>query len=101
MRSGPRRLKRRSAHAVVSLSAADANPFVDRATGRSYSKTNLVCPCRGSAMIRKSDNGNPAAASRAQASLKTLRTQIDKLDLNILKLVNERAQLASEIGRVK
>jgi len=30
-----------------------------------------------------------------------LRTQIDKLDLHILKLINERASLAAEIGRVK
>src|SRR5437868_542984 len=52
-------------------------------------------------MTRKSDNGNSAASGRALASLKTLRTQIDKLDLNILKLVNERAHLASEIGKVK
>ena len=52
-------------------------------------------------MTRKSDNGNPAATGRALASLKNLRTQIDKLDLQILKLVNERARLASEIGRVK
>src|SRR5438874_10280792 len=51
-------------------------------------------------MSRKSDNGNPSSG-RAQASLKNLRTQIDKLDLQILKLVNERARLASEIGRVK
>jgi chorismate mutase/prephenate dehydratase len=52
-------------------------------------------------MTRKSDNGNPTGTGRALASLKNLRTQIDKLDLQILKLVNERARLASEIGRVK
>jgi len=52
-------------------------------------------------MTRKTESGNAAAASRAQASLKNLRTQIDKLDLHILKLVNERAHLASEIGRIK
>lgn len=33
--------------------------------------------------------------------LKSLRTQIDKLDLQILKLVNERAKLAVQIGQVK
>src|SRR5882724_7902410 len=55
----------------------------------------------GPIMTRKTESGNTAAASRAQASLKHLRTQIDKLDLHILKLVNERAQLASEIGRIK
>ncbi len=55
-------------------------------------------------MTRKTDSGNPAGANRAPASLKHLqglRNQIDKLDLQILKLVNERAQLASEIGRIK
>src|SRR5207248_1900377 len=34
-------------------------------------------------------------------NLKHLRTQIDKLDLQILKLVNERAGLAAEIGKLK
>src|SRR5262245_58583384 len=52
-------------------------------------------------MTRKTESGNTAASSRAHASLKNLRTQIDKLDLQILKLVNERAQHASEIGRIK
>lgn len=52
-------------------------------------------------MSRKSENGNPASSSRSAASVKGLRSQIDKLDLNILKLVNERAHLASEIGRIK
>ncbi len=33
--------------------------------------------------------------------LKTLRVNIDKLDLQIVKLVNERASLAAEIGRLK
>ncbi len=35
------------------------------------------------------------------AALKSLRTHIDKLDLQILKLVNERASLAREIGKIK
>jgi len=35
------------------------------------------------------------------AALKSLRTSIDKLDLQILKLVNERASYASEIGKIK
>jgi chorismate mutase/prephenate dehydratase len=52
-------------------------------------------------MSRKSENGNPAASARGQANLKHLRTQIDRLDLQLLKLVNERAHLASEIGKVK
>src|SRR4051812_29462813 len=55
----------------------------------------------GPAMTRKTDSGNSSSPSRAQASLKNLRTQIDKFDLQILKLVNERARLASEIGRIK
>ena len=38
---------------------------------------------------------------KSAAALRQLRSQIDKLDLQILKLVNERAEIASEIGRVK
>lgn len=52
-------------------------------------------------MTRKTESGTTASSNRSLASLKTLRTQIDRLDLQILKLVNERARLASEIGRVK
>src|SRR5215475_8260607 len=54
-------------------------------------------------MSRKTEahSSNHAAASRAAAAIKSLRTQIDKLDLQILKLVNERARLAAEIGKVK
>ena len=40
-------------------------------------------------MTRKTDSH--ASNSRSAAALKTLRSQIDKLDLQILKLVNERA----------
>ncbi len=51
-------------------------------------------------MSRKTDNSN-ASAAKAQAQMKSLRTQIDKLDLQILKSVNERAELASDIGKLK
>jgi chorismate mutase / prephenate dehydratase len=50
-------------------------------------------------MARK--DSEPAVSAKAQAQMKSLRTNIDKLDLQILKLVNERASLAGEIGRVK
>src|SRR5436190_19363431 len=50
-------------------------------------------------MARKPDTEPSPARSAAQ--LKQLRNTIDKLDLQILKLVNERASLAAEIGRVK
>jgi chorismate mutase/prephenate dehydratase len=43
----------------------------------------------------------PLSPARAQAALRSLRSQIDKLDLQILKLVNERASVAAEIGRLK
>lgn len=52
-------------------------------------------------MTRKTESGAPASNSKAAAALRSLRAQIDKLDLQILKLVNERASLAAEIGRVK
>ncbi len=51
-------------------------------------------------MSKKSESP-AAAAHRVQAQLKTLRAQIDKLDLQILKLINERAELARDIGKIK
>lgn len=51
-------------------------------------------------MSRKTD---PAALSpaKAQATLKDLRAKIDQLDLKILELVNKRASLAHDIGKIK
>jgi chorismate mutase/prephenate dehydratase len=51
-------------------------------------------------MARKTEPDTLSPA-KAQAALKSLRTNIDKLDLQILKLINERASLAGEIGRIK
>jgi chorismate mutase/prephenate dehydratase len=53
-------------------------------------------------MARKTDTETTTASSnRAASSLKHLRSQIDKLDLQILELVNKRAAHAAEIGRIK
>jgi chorismate mutase/prephenate dehydratase len=56
-------------------------------------------------MPRKVDGSSTAvssgSAARSSASLRTLRAKIDKLDLEILKLVNERASVAAEIGKLK
>jgi chorismate mutase/prephenate dehydratase len=52
-------------------------------------------------MSRKSESGNTAPPKRAEAALRSLRSQIDRLDIQILKLVNERAAHAAEIGRLK
>lgn len=53
-------------------------------------------------MTRKTEVGtNSVSAGRAASTLRSLRTSIDKLDLQILKLVNERASVAGEIGRLK
>ncbi len=56
-------------------------------------------------MARKSDGAQTAAnsvtASKTASALRTLRERIDKLDHQILKLVNDRASLAVEIGRLK
>src|SRR5438128_3218928 len=53
-------------------------------------------------MTRKTDSGGTTAtANRATASLRHLRVQIDKLDLQILKPVNARAGVAAEIGKGK
>ena len=53
-------------------------------------------------MTRKNESGIPAAAAnKAAASVRSLRSQVDKLDQQLLKLVNERASLAAEIGQLK
>ena len=58
-------------------------------------------------MARSKGEGNnmlPGASSaptRTAAQLKALRSQIDKLDLQIVKLVNERAALAADVGKAK
>jgi chorismate mutase/prephenate dehydratase len=52
-------------------------------------------------MTRKTESGPNANSTRANSSLRNLRSQIDKLDLHILKLVNERASLAAEVGQIK
>jgi chorismate mutase / prephenate dehydratase len=49
-------------------------------------------------MTRKGESADRAASAK---ELKTYRVQIDKLDLQILKLINERAGLAAKIGKVK
>lgn len=53
-------------------------------------------------MARKPEaNATPASAARATASLRNLRQQIDKFDLQILELINKRASVAAEIGKLK
>src|SRR5437870_5200270 len=52
-------------------------------------------------MTTKLETSRNSAPHRSAASLRHLRTQIDRLDLQILKLVNERASVAAEIGKVK
>jgi chorismate mutase/prephenate dehydratase len=53
-------------------------------------------------MTRKTESGNNTAlSSRSAATLRHLRSQIDKLDLQILKITNARAALAAEIGKLK
>ncbi len=51
-------------------------------------------------MTRKTDDGQPAS-DKAAGNLKGLRVQIDKFDLQILELLNKRAAIASQIGKVK
>jgi chorismate mutase/prephenate dehydratase len=52
-------------------------------------------------MSRKTESGSNSVSSRSDATLKSLRSQIDKLDLHILKLINERAEVAAKIGKLK
>jgi chorismate mutase/prephenate dehydratase len=52
-------------------------------------------------MTRKTEAGNSRSSHHGSGNLKSLRSSIDKLDIQILKLVNERASLAAEIGKLK
>jgi chorismate mutase/prephenate dehydratase len=52
-------------------------------------------------MARKSDSGTNQPPGKAAAHLGALRGQIDKLDLHILELLNKRASVAAQIGKVK
>jgi chorismate mutase/prephenate dehydratase len=52
-------------------------------------------------MARKIEIDSNASAAKTASALKHLRANIDKLDLQILKLINDRAGLAAEIGKVK
>src|SRR5262245_47723286 len=52
-------------------------------------------------MARKTESDSNTAVTKSAAALKHLRAQIDKLDLQLLDLINKRASLAAEIGKVK
>src|SRR3954471_10448142 len=52
-------------------------------------------------MARKSEGSGTNVAVRSGESLRGLRSQIDKLDQQLVKLINERANLAARIGKVK
>jgi chorismate mutase/prephenate dehydratase len=52
-------------------------------------------------MTRKTESGTNTTTNRAATSLRSLRAHIDKLDLQIVDLINKRAHLAAEIGKVK
>jgi chorismate mutase/prephenate dehydratase len=52
-------------------------------------------------MGRKNDVGSDPPPDKAAAHLASLRGQIDKLDLHILELLNKRAGIAAQIGKVK
>ncbi len=55
-------------------------------------------------MARKAEGNSQtptSASTRSPAQLKQLRSQIDKLDVEIVKLINHRASIAAEIGRAK
>jgi chorismate mutase / prephenate dehydratase len=49
----------------------------------------------------KNDSGSGSPPDKAAAHLGTLRGQIDKFDLQILELLNKRAGVAAQIGKVK
>ncbi|VTR91745.1 prephenate dehydratase : Prephenate dehydratase OS=Singulisphaera acidiphila (strain ATCC BAA-1392 / DSM 18658 / VKM B-2454 / MOB10) GN=Sinac_1486 PE=4 SV=1: CM_2: PDT: ACT [Gemmata massiliana] len=49
----------------------------------------------------KSESNSNSAPDKGASNLAALRGQIDKLDLNILELLNKRASVAAQIGKVK
>lgn len=51
-------------------------------------------------MTRKTDAATPSP-EKVAANLKALRVQIDKFDQQILELLNKRAAIAGQIGKVK
>lgn len=52
-------------------------------------------------MARSREPSSTAAPDKGAAHLATLRAQIDKHDLHILELLNKRAAVAAQIGKVK
>jgi chorismate mutase/prephenate dehydratase len=56
-------------------------------------------------MARKAEASNTATnsqnAAKTATQLKALRAQIDKLDLDIVRLINQRAAIAADIGKTK
>jgi chorismate mutase/prephenate dehydratase len=52
-------------------------------------------------MTRKPESVNTMPPKKAEAAIRSLRTQIDRLDVQILKLINVRAAHAAEIGQLK
>src|SRR5262245_56637388 len=52
-------------------------------------------------MSKKTDGAvSPVSSAKAASALKSLREKIDKVDLQILKFINERAVMAAEISRL-
>lgn len=51
--------------------------------------------------MARDKEGTPASNKATAKSLRDLRGQIDKIDVQILKLINDRARLAGEIGQLK
>jgi chorismate mutase/prephenate dehydratase len=52
-------------------------------------------------MPRKAEANNSSTGAARTTNVPQLRAQIDKLDLQVLELINKRARLAAEIGKVK
>ncbi len=52
-------------------------------------------------MARKHESGGNSTVTRSAGALRSLRSQIDRLDIQILRLVNDRARVAAQIGQIK
>src|SRR5215207_6838352 len=70
-------------------------------TGRFTTFSRPLLLERGPVMARSKNDSGSGSSDKTAANLTALRGQIDRLDLQILELVNKRAGIAAQIGKVK
>jgi chorismate mutase len=80
--------------------AMAAEPGADRAAGMATTSADARADPSADARADPPADG-PAGAAPGDAALSPLRERIDAIDQEIVALLNERARIALEIGRVK